>query len=152
MGFSDFFNYPTDPQSGSPADIDRSFWREQPANDWKKLLQFAQSLRFRKGEKAVSVGQRDTGFYIVSFGNFQQEQSKGGHPTALEEGECFGLGPFFDGQPHLQSLVAQTDGELIYVTRTVIETVAAREPRLAQDILFECGRLLALEYRIGSKR
>ena len=152
MGFSDFFNYPSDPPSGAPADFDRAFWREQPQSDWKKLLQFSQSLRFRKGEKAVTVGQRDTGFYIISFGNFQQEHSKGGRPTPVQEGECFGLGPFFDGHPHLLSLTAQTDGELIYVTRTVIETIAAREPLLARDILFECGRLLALEMRMAANR
>ncbi|MEM7798274.1 MAG: hypothetical protein AAF633_03710, partial [Chloroflexota bacterium] len=76
MNVPGFFNYPTEPQNNRPTIVSQQFWPSKPAEDWKTLLNFAQTLRFSKGDSVAEIGRSDVGFYIISFGRFKVGESE----------------------------------------------------------------------------
>ncbi|MEM9773448.1 MAG: cyclic nucleotide-binding domain-containing protein [Chloroflexota bacterium] len=138
MNTTDFFNYPTGGQPSSISPQNLSFWPNQSAADWRKLLSFGSTNRYKKGETVLPAGQTLNSFTIVSFGRFQMGD------TIFNEGEVFGIESFFAEQPYPFSVVALEDGEVVAVTRTAFDSLTAREPHLAKHILFELGRLAVI--------
>lgn len=141
MNSSGFFNYPTDPQPESEPNRGSQFWATRPAEDWKILLNYVQTLRFSKGDIVTDFGQRDSSVYIISFGRFSAGEQ------AHVEGDALGILSFFDRQPQSQRIVADTEGELLNLTHDGLDALAAREPAIARAILIELGRILAGQLR-----
>jgi CRP/FNR family cyclic AMP-dependent transcriptional regulator len=79
----------------------------------------------------------DRALYILADGRLDHASA----PTVLGEAE------FFTGLPRNDAYVAQTDGELLRLSFQSFEALAAREPRLARDLLLDLGRLLAIRQR-----
>lgn len=130
-----FFNYPNTPPIAPPQAI--TFWATRSQRDWRKLLNMMQTLRFRPNQTAIHANDKSDGFYLIGVGRFQAD-------TPLTEGQAIGIASFFTGRPHSTDIVAQTDGELLYLSQAAFDIFAAREPELARAVLMELGRILAI--------
>lgn len=95
------------------------------------LLDHCETLRFRSGETVQRTGRA---FYILADGKLDSHTA----PAVLGEAE------FFTGLPRDSDHRAHTDGELLRLSYDAFEALAAREPRLARDLLMDLGRRLAL--------
>ncbi len=133
---SHYFAYPDGPAAPPPEDA--TFWATRSQRDWRKLLADVQTLRFRPNETAIQAGDHSNGFYLVGFGRFQAEQ------LTINEGQAYGVDTFFTGRAHQAPLIAQTDGELLHMTKDAFATFAAREPELARAVLMELGRIVSM--------
>jgi CRP-like cAMP-binding protein len=102
--------------------------------DWDVLLSYCETLRFRPGETVFDPSRTDRALYILADGELDGVSA----PAVLGEAE------FFTGRPHAKGLRAETDGELLRLSFEAFEAMAARDPRLARDLLVDLGRRLAL--------
>lgn len=135
---SGFFDYPGTTRTSVGGPVESAFWATRSQRDWQKLLAVTQTRRARAGEVALHAGDTAEAAYLVGFGRF------GDDITVWEEGQALGLAAFFAAQPVAHDVVAHTDGELIRIGRSGLETLGAREPELARDVLLELGRILAI--------
>jgi CRP/FNR family transcriptional regulator, cyclic AMP receptor protein len=70
--------------------------------------------------------------------------------ATIGEGSVFGELAFFDGQPRSASIRAITEGQLLRLSRKGFDRIAAWNPSLAQQLLFDLGRILAYRFRSES--
>ena len=71
------------------------------------------------------------------------------HPggQVVEAPATLGEEAFLDGGPAAAGLRAVTHGEAQRLSFDAFESLSAREPRLARDLLLDLGRLVAAELR-----
>ena len=101
------------------------------------LLDYCETLRFRPGETVLAAGEDERALYVLADGRLDTAVA----PAVLGEAE------FFSGLPRRTSATAETDGELLRMSFDAFEAMAAREPRLARELLVDLGRLMALRLR-----
>jgi len=149
-------------------DLSRFFDYEQPGNapvakpqdkalflaranreQWERLAACCTVRRFRSGETVVREGDTAQSLYIVARGAL--EVRRGEKVIApIPEGSVFGEQAFFDGEPRSASVVAVADGELMELGAGDLEKLAARDPQLARNVLFDLGRILSLRLRAAT--
>ncbi len=150
MGFSSFFDYPeTDEDQPRDEQVFLPTWRDQ---DWAKLLQYTQTRVYEAGNFVIRAGEAERALYIVAFGTFEVLIPKGESRrpirfATVETGSIVGEQSFLDGSPRSASIQATTAGQMFEFSLDAFETFAAREPRLARDVLFDLGRILSLRLR-----
>jgi CRP-like cAMP-binding protein len=83
----------------------------------------------------LAQGEADRALYLLVDGRLGDVAA----PAVIGKAE------FFTGLPRPDRFVATTDGELLRLGFDAFEAMAAREPRVARDLLVDLGRLLALE-------
>ena len=66
---------------------------------------------------------------------------------SLSRGSVYGELAFFDSKPRSASIRATRDGQVLRLSRKGFEEIAAWNPRLAQQFLFDLGRILAHRFR-----
>jgi CRP-like cAMP-binding protein len=103
--------------------------------DWDVLLGYCTTLRFRTGETVLEAGRPDRALYLLADGKLDTAAAA----SVIGEAE------FFTGLPRPAAHRALTDGELLRLSFQDFEALAAREPRIARDLLLDLGRLLALK-------
>ena len=136
-------------------DLSRFFDYEQPGNapvakpqdkalflaranreQWERLAACCTVRRFRAGETVVREGDTAQSLYIVARGAL--EVRRGEKVIApIPEGSVFGEQAFFDG-------------ELMELGAGDLEKLAARDPQLARNVLFDLGRILSLRLRAAT--
>ena len=152
MDFSNFFSYPTGDGSRSAEDL--VFLNELAESDWDRLLALTQVTRFRAGEIVLRQGDPQRTLYIVGAGKLEVVVPRGKDQqrvATIDEGSVFGEQAFFDGRPRSATVRAVTDCELMALHHEAFETLAANEPRLAQLVLMDLGRILSLRLRDATK-
>lgn len=120
-------------------------------DDWKALVRYAQNIHFSTGDILLNAGETDNGVYIlvsgrvevVGKGSFGAEKSI----AEIDEGSVFGELAFFDQQPRSAGIRAITDGDVMHLTQNGFEQLAAWNPTLARQLLFDLGRVLAYRFR-----
>ena len=146
---SSFFPYPV--PSGEEEPDELVFMRERSPAHWDRLLQFVERRAFRSGEEVIRRGDVDRALYIVVDGNLEARvtESRGGRGAAVPvpSGSVIGEIGFFDGQPRTATVTAVTDGEMLRLSFDSFQTLAVREPDLAQAMLLDLGRILAIRLR-----
>ena len=149
MDFSNFFSYPTGDGSSSGRG-DLVFLGDLADEDWDLLLSLTQVSRFRAGEVVVQKGEAQRTLYIVGTGTLEVVVPRGmgvQRIATIDEGSVFGEQAFFDGHPRSATVRAVTDCELMALHYEAFDTLAAKEPRLAQIVLMDLGRILSLRLR-----
>jgi CRP/FNR family cyclic AMP-dependent transcriptional regulator len=149
VDFSNYFSYPTGVAAGTRKD-ELVFLGDLADEDWDRLLSLTQVSRFRAGEVVVHKGETQRTLYIVSSGALEVVVPRGAGAqriATIEEGSVFGEQAFFDGRPRSATVRAVTDCELMALHHETWETLAASEPRLAQLVLMDLGRILSLRLR-----
>jgi CRP/FNR family transcriptional regulator, cyclic AMP receptor protein len=137
---SSFFIYPN---VAAETTAPETFFADRDERDWDRLLAYTETRRFRPGEVVLPDGVADRALYLLADGRL--EVHPGGQlvdaPATLCEES------FLDGEPAAAGLRAVTHGEAQRLSFEAFETLSAREPRLARDLLLDLGRLVAAELR-----
>ena len=146
---SSLFPYPVPSGDEQPEEL--IFMRERSPAHWDRLLQFIERRAFRSGEEVIRRGDVDRALYIVVDGNLEARvtESRGGRGAAVPvpPGSVIGEIGFFDGKPRTATVTAVTDGEMLRLSFDSFQTLAVREPDLAQAMLLDLGRILAIRLR-----
>jgi CRP-like cAMP-binding protein len=100
----------------------------------------------------IHQGESDRSFYIITEGTVEVVIAKGQNQKAQrtlqrEAGSIIGEQGFLDGKPRSATIRAVTAGSLLRLSETSFEILAAREPDMARDILFDLARLLSIKLR-----
>jgi CRP-like cAMP-binding protein len=151
MDTSSFFQYPGATNDSETAMVFLEYASEQ---DWTTLLASAETDPFKAGQDLISIGERDDALYIVQEGQLEvlvQAGSRMRRLTVLNAGSVFGEQAFFDRQPRSATIRAVTDGGAYRISRKIFNNLAAKEPELAQTVLFDLGRILSLRLREATK-
>ena len=149
MSTSSFFPYPV--PSGDEGPDELVFMPERSPAQWDRLLAFVERRGFRAGENVVKRGDIDRALYIVLDGNLEARVTEGraGNAAAVHfpAGTVFGEIGFFDGQARTATVTALTDGAMLRLSFEAFQTLAKSEPDLAQAMLLDLGRILAIRLR-----
>ncbi|MEM7128099.1 MAG: cyclic nucleotide-binding domain-containing protein [Chloroflexota bacterium] len=148
MNISSFFNYPDQPEHPpAPELVLLSAWTN---HEWDKFLALTQTLRYSANEYAFQHGEDERSFYLVAAGRFEILLPRGEDLTRLslvELGAILGEDSFLDGQPRATSVRAITDGELVRFSQDAYEVLAAKEPDLARQLVWDLARIVSLRHR-----
>ncbi len=120
-------------------------------DEWQMIIQNARSIEFKKGDLLLKAGESDDALYIMVSGQVEviTNNSFGfvKRIACIAEGSVFGELAFFDNQPRSASIRAISTGQVLRISRHGFEQIAAWNPKLAQQFLFDLGRILAHRFR-----
>ena len=150
MDFSAFFDYPEGNTQENTEDF--VFLATQSPDDWEKIFSLTGTRRFQTGEVVIKIGELDRAFHIVTKGTLEvvmpTESPYVLHQIAvIKEGSIFGEQSFFDGKPRSANVRGVTEGEMLTMSFSSFEVLAAREPELARIILLDLARILSIRLR-----
>lgn len=154
MNVSSFFNYEDplqneeSPEATLPAD--HSLLANWPSESWNHFLELTQTLRFDTGEVVFQLGDTDRALYLVSAGQFEilLPRSSGALRIATADlGSVIGDQCFLDSQPQPFTAQALTEGELVRFSYASYESLSARHPELANQLIWDLARLGSLRQR-----
>jgi CRP/FNR family cyclic AMP-dependent transcriptional regulator len=134
---SGFFRYPTEPAAPAVPQL----LAATTEDEWAKFLAYTEIRRFARGDLVLQAGDLDRALYLLVDGRLE------GPGVVVEPVSTLGEGAFLDGGPRTVTLRALTDGELLRLGWDAFEALAAREPRLARDVLVDLARILAARLR-----
>lgn len=118
--------------------------------DWARVLKIVETRHFKEGEALIRVGDKDDSFYILTRGNVEVVIDSDGKEIVLagiSEGSVFGEIAFFDRAPRSATIRAKTSGTAVRISRENFESLAAWEPNIARQMLFDLGSILAMRLR-----
>ena len=144
-----FFDYGTeaDGQGAAPA---ITFLGDATVDDWSVVISHCERRRFRSGDVVVQLGDIDRSLLIVVEGDLESVAERKGRTRRLSPapaGSVVGELGFLDGRPRSASVIAVTDGEILRMSATSFESLAAVHPRIGRMILSDLGRILATRLR-----
>ena len=149
MGASSFFPYPV--PSGDERPDELIFMPERSPAQWDKLLAFVERRGFRAGEEVIKRGDIDRALYIVVEGSLEARVTEGraskGAAVPVPPGSVIGEIGFFDGMARSATVTAVSDGAMLRLSFGSFQALAKSEPDLAQAMLFDLGRILAIRLR-----
>lgn len=120
-------------------------------DEWQRVIRYAQRIEFKPGETLLKAGESDDSLNIMVSGEVEVTSvnsfgfSK--RIATIGEGSVFGELAFFDGKPRSASIRAISEGQLLRLSRKGFDQIAAWNPALAQQFLFDLGRILAYRFR-----
>ena len=128
-----------------------TFLADASEEDWACLKTHGRTKRFGAGEKLVRYGEVDTSFYVLTEGTVEtvlnQEDGEPHVLTYIPMGSVFGEIAFFDGQPRSATILSRVSGSALKVSHEMFDGLKAAHPDLANRILFDLARILALRLR-----
>jgi len=144
-----FFDYPGEVTTDSGAIHFAPDWTER---EWTQLVEGAQVVRFKVGQRLVQRGDADRNLLIVTLGSLDVliPQGRKGKPISvaiLPAGSVAGEQAFLDGLPRSADIVALEDGEAVLVSPEAFDALVARHPGLAFELLRELARMLSAKLR-----
>ena len=148
-GASSFFPYPV--PSGDERPDELIFMPERSPAQWDRLLAFVERRGFRAGEDVIKRGDIDRSLYIVVEGSLEARVTEGragkGTAVPVPPGSVIGEIGFFDGMARSATVTAVTDGAMLRLSFEAFQALSESEPDLAQAMLFDLGRILAIRLR-----
>lgn len=145
--FSSYFAYP----GTDAARDDLVFLQDRGEDDWARLLDHSELLRFRAGDLIIRAGEEDRALYIIVDGTLEillvDQRGQEQHYGTIEPKSVTGEIAFLDGRPRAATIRATTDGDMLRLSFEAYETLAARHPELGRAILLDLGRILAVRLR-----
>ena len=144
MDTSSFFIYPT--LAAEPPAPEAGLLAAPSEDDWDALLAYTETRRLRPGDWLIREGEHDRALYVLSDGRLEAIVP-GRVRRVIEAPATVGELAFLDGRPRAAGLRALTHGEAQRLSYEAFEALAAREPRLARDLLLDLGRIVATRLR-----
>jgi CRP-like cAMP-binding protein len=99
----------------------------------------------------IKRGDVDRALYIVLDGTLEarvtERRGGKGPAVAVPAGSVIGEIGFFDGKARSATVTAATDGEMLRLSFESFQALAASDPDLAQAMLLDLGRILAIRLR-----
>jgi CRP/FNR family transcriptional regulator, cyclic AMP receptor protein len=145
------FDYPKSSEMAQRMLDEFTFLGEASSEDWDIIRAHVETKNFGAGEKLVRYGEIDTSFFILTEGTVEivVEQSDG-EPHVLSnipKGSVFGEIAFFDGQPRSATILSRVSGSAMKISRENFNKLSQSHPKIANLILFDLARILALRLR-----
>jgi CRP-like cAMP-binding protein len=130
---------------------DLLFMPEATASDWATVFSHAEVRRVDAGLALVQAGEQDRALYLLTEGTVgvRLPRDEGAFKT-IDAPSVLGELAFFDGRPRSATLDAITDVEVVRLDVAGFERLLEHEPDLAQAMLRDLARILALRLRLAS--
>jgi CRP/FNR family transcriptional regulator, cyclic AMP receptor protein len=122
------------------------------AADWATVFAHAEVRRVGAGLALVQAGEQDRALYLLTEGTVgvRLPRDEGAFKT-IDAPSVLGELAFFDGEPRSATLDAVTDVEVVRLDAAAFARLSAEAPELAQAMLADLGRILALRLRMASE-
>ncbi|MCK5813782.1 MAG: cyclic nucleotide-binding domain-containing protein [Cocleimonas sp.] len=144
-----YFNYNQEKPTSSVNNI--SVLSGLNEEEWEMIIFNSHSIDFLADEILLKEGEVDNALYILVSGKVEVlSSSLFGREKILaciEEGSVFGEISFFDNLPRTASIRSLTAGKVLRISHKSFDKIAAWNPKIAQQLLFDLGRLLAYRFR-----
>ena len=130
---------------------DLVFMPDATAADWAKVFEHAETVRVSAGLAVLQAGEQDRGLYLITEGTLGVRLPRGESAfKAIEAPSVVGELAFFDGAPRSATLDALTDVQVVRIDMDCFHQLSAAEPQLAEAMLMDLARILALRLRMAS--
>ena len=119
-------------------------------DDWAELLANTEPMRVNAGDLVIAAGEVDRSLYFLTEGTLEVVGAGPGRHRRhirINAGSVVGEQAFLDSRPRSAEVRAVIDCELLRLSTKGFDRLAASNPRLAQSILFDLGRILSLRLR-----
>ncbi|MBT3723749.1 MAG: cyclic nucleotide-binding domain-containing protein [Gammaproteobacteria bacterium] len=120
-------------------------------DEWQMIIQNSRSIEFSPGDLLLKAGESDDALYIMVSGDVEVVSTNSfgfvKKIASISEGSVFGELAFFDSKPRSASIRAISRGQVLRISRQGFDQIAAWNPKLAQQFLFDVGRILAYRFR-----
>lgn len=145
--YAEYFAYP----GTEPVRDDFVFLPDRSKEDWARLVDHGELLRFDAGDVVIRAGDDDRALAIVIDGTLEilLPNARGEHHRygTIAPHSVTGEMAFLDGRPRAATIRALTDGDLLRLSFESFEVLSARHPELGRAILLDLGRILAARLR-----
>lgn len=131
---------------------DLLFMPDATASDWVTVFQHAEVRQIEAGLAVVQAGEHDRALYLLTEGTVgvRLPRDEGAFKT-IDAPSVLGELAFFDGRPRSATLDAVTDVEVVRLDAEAFARLSAAAPELAQTMLLDLARILALRLRMASE-
>jgi CRP/FNR family cyclic AMP-dependent transcriptional regulator len=127
------------------------FLPDATASDWAKIFSYAQVREVSAGLALVQAGEADRALYLLIDGTLAVRMPR--EETAfktIDAPSVVGELAFFDGAPRSATLDALTDVQVVRIDIDCFRQLSDAEPELAEAMLMDLARILALRLRMAS--
>ncbi len=127
------------------------FMPEATAADWATIFTYAEVREVSAGLALVQAGEADRALYLLIDGTLAVRMPR--EETAfktIDAPSVVGELAFFDGAPRSATLDALTDVQVVRIDLDCFNELSEAEPELAQAMLMDLARILALRLRMAS--
>jgi len=149
-----FFDYPGTEVAATAEQAPEVFLPEASDSDWSVLLRHCRRRRFDAGEAVITAGATSRSLYLVVDGSLEVRLQGPGRLAGRSRpviivgaGSVLGEMSFFDSGQRSALVRATTPVELAELRLDDFDALADEDPRLALQILFDLGRILAQRLR-----
>ena len=127
------------------------FLPEATASDWATIFSYAQVREVSAGLALVQAGEDDRALYLLIDGTVgvRMPREESAFKT-IDAPSVVGELAFFDGAPRSATLDALTDVQVVRIDMNCFTELSEAEPELAQAMLLDLARILALRLRMAS--
>jgi CRP/FNR family transcriptional regulator, cyclic AMP receptor protein len=131
---------------------DLLFMPEATASDWATIFSHADVRRIAAGLALVQAGEQDRALYLLTEGTVGVRLPRDeGTFKSIDAPSVLGELAFFDARPRSATLDAITDVEVVRLDEAAFESLLAQAPELANAMLRDLARILALRLRMASE-
>jgi CRP/FNR family transcriptional regulator len=145
---SGFFDYPGQPPREGAA---RSAFAGLHEEDWNALLQYASRRRYEAGALIFQPGEDEPSVFFVISGAVRLSRPRPasftGQSLTFGEGEVFGILTFLDQAPRGMTARAETEVEVLMLSRVMFDRLASWQPRIALTLLHDFAGNVARRLR-----
>jgi CRP-like cAMP-binding protein len=130
---------------------DLLFMPDATAMDWAAIFSYAEVREVSAGLALVQAGEDDRALYLLTEGTLAVRIPR--EETAfksIDAPSVVGELAFFDGSPRSATLDAMTDVQVVRIDLDAFTRLSEAEPQLAQTMLMDLARILALRLRMAS--
>ena len=130
---------------------DLLFMPNATASDWVTVFGYAEVRRLDEGLALVQAGEMDRALYLLTEGSVGVQLPRDESPfKVIDAPSVLGELAFFDGLPRSATLVAVSDVEVVRLDAAGFARLSEQSPELAQTMLLDLARILALRLRLAS--
>ena len=144
-----YFDYPEDSQEPETGQV--TVLEGLSDEEWEALVAHAEHRLFAAGDILIQPGERDDSVYLLVEGSVElvvpSRLRSNKIIAVINAGSAFGEIGFFDRAPRIVTVRARADGSVLRITRESFEELAAWQPALARQLLFDLGKTLAVRLR-----
>ena len=130
---------------------DLLFLPDATAADWATVFSYAEVRHVGTGLALVQAGEEDRALYLLTEGavGVRLPRDEGSFKT-IDAPSVLGELSFFDGFPRSATLEAVTDVEVVRIDLAAFDRLHEHEPAIANLMLRDLARILALRLRLAS--
>jgi CRP/FNR family cyclic AMP-dependent transcriptional regulator len=127
------------------------FLAQGSEDDWARLVAYTEHVDFKVGETVIKAGETDRSLYFLTEGRMDLTlpQKNGGERLVrtISAPSVVGEMGFIENRPRSMTIKGMTDGKLLRLDYEAFERLAAEQPAMAKNLLFELARVLSLRLR-----